>query len=320
MKKIIGLALLVSAVMLLTPLSVLEQAPNSLPTTAVIDIPKETIPPAESFRVCDAESGKVTEYSAKDYIFCVVAAEMPALYHQEALKAQAVAAYTYACYRKAGNADKTYDITTDPSTDQSFISEAELKTKWGEKADEYITKIKNAISDVEGLMITHNGEPIIAVYHAISSGRTEDCADVWGKELPYLKPVASEGDKLATNYISEAVFTLEEVKKRLADELKTSNNASDYFKNIKRTDSGCITELKVCSKTLTGARIRSIFDLRSTNFEVSYTDEKFVFTVYGYGHGVGMSQNGANFMANQGYSFKEILTHYYTDCKVEKVK
>lgn len=321
MKKILVLTLILSLSFLLTPLAALENGNSALPTTIVTDIPKaDEIPAAKTFRVCETESGEVSEYSAEDYIVGVVAAEMPALYHEEALKAQAVAAYTYACIRKTENSQKSYDITTDPTTDQAFLTESELQDKWGDKAEEYIAKIKSCVKEVAGLMITHNGTPIVAVYHAISSGTTENSQDVWGKELPYLKSVASEGDKLATNYISQKEFTLEEIKKLFADELNTSDNRKDYFTDIKRTNTGLIKEISVCKEKLTGARVRSILDLKSTNFEVEYTEDKFKFTVYGYGHGVGMSQNGANFMAKQGHSYKEILTHYYTDCKIEKLE
>ena len=168
-------------------------------------------------------------------------------------------------------------------------------------------------------MITYESKPITAVYHAISSGKTEDAKDIWGTEYPYLKPVSSEGDKLSKDYISEASFSVEELKSKLSSDAEFSSSPANFFGKISRTDSGVVKEIEVCGKALKGARIRTLLDLRSSNFEVKYEAEKFVFTVYGYGHGVGMSQNGANYMAKQGSDFKEILCHYYKDCKVEKV-
>jgi stage II sporulation protein D len=169
-------------------------------------------------------------------------------------------------------------------------------------------------------MITYKGTPITAVYHAISSGKTESAKDIWNAELDYLVPVSSEGDKLATNYISEVEFTAKELKERLSDKAELSGEAKDYFSNLVRTKSGTVLKVNVCGQELKGSLVRELLELRSSNFTVEYRDEKFVFSVYGYGHGVGMSQNGANYMAKQGSTFEEILTHYYTGCKVEKVK
>lgn len=320
MKKFLYLSCIIAAVMLLLPLSVIDKSEKTVVAAAlqgnIADVKKEN---STSFKVCDGETGEITEITTEDYIFGVVAAEMPALYEEEALKAQAVAAYTFACVRKAENTDKSYDITTDHTTDQSFITEADARKKWGDKSDEYTEKIKNAVKDTSGYMITYNGKPITSVYHAISGGKTEDAKDVWGVELKYLKPVTSEGDKLSSDYISEVTFTADELKKKLSDELELSGEEKSYFGNSSRTDSGMVQKITVCGKEITGARLRSLLGLRSSNFEIKYSDSKFKFTVYGYGHGVGMSQNGANYMAKQGSNFKEILTWYYTDCKVEKV-
>lgn len=323
MKKTVGIAFLITIAMLLIPLSVINNGSSISASTSAENIPAK-LPSAkeaasEVFRVCDAATGKVTEMDAEEYIFGVVAAEMPALYEEEALKAQAVAAYTYACCRRAENSHKSYDITTDHTTDQSFITEKAAREKWGDNADTYVNKIKKAVEDTSGYMITCNGKPITAVYHAISSGKTEDCKNVWGRELSYLKPVVSEGDRLSPDYIEETTFTIEQIKEKLAEEVELSSDAASFFGECSRTESGTVTKIKVCSESLTGARLRSLLDLRSTNFEVKYTENSFVFTTYGYGHGVGMSQYGANYMAKQGSDFKEILTHYYTGCKVEKI-
>ncbi len=321
MKKAIYITLIISAVMLLMPLGVIGNS-NSVATMATVinNVPKAKEAKATSFLLCNTQSGEVIELKAEDYIFGVVAAEMPALYESEALKAQAVAAYTFACCRKAENSQKSYDITDDPLTDQSYINEEKAREKWGDKADEYTDKIKGVINEVEDYMITYDGKPINAVYHAISSGKTEDCKDIWGNQLPYLKSVPSEGDKLADNYVTTKTLSTDQLKEKLSEELEFLGSPENYFGSISRTDSGTVTEITVCNKALSGSRIRSLLDLRSSNFEVSYAEENFTFTVYGYGHGVGMSQNGANYMAKQGSSFQEILKHYYTDCKVEKVK
>ncbi|MBQ2286196.1 MAG: stage II sporulation protein D [Acutalibacteraceae bacterium] len=321
MKKIFCCALIILSVMLVLPLAALESPKETAVETAahIFEMPKAGKAVSETFRICDTSNDTVTEMKAADYIFGVVAAEMPALYEKEALKAQAVAAYTYACVKKVENADKTYDLTTDPSLDQSFITREEAEKRWGDKAGEYREKIETAVKETEGYMITYEKKPILAVYHAISTGMTESCENVWGKDIPYLKPVASPGDKLAPEYIKKAEFTEEEVKTKLAELCTVSGEAKDFFTDIQKTESGTVKSLSVCGKEVTGAAIRSLFNLRSSAFEVAYDSGKFTFTVYGYGHGVGMSQYGANYMAKQGSDFKEILCCYYSGCKVEKV-
>lgn len=321
MKKIFCCTLVILSVMLILPLAALESPKETAVQTAahILEIPKAKQAVSETFRICDISSDTVTEMKSADYIFGVVAAEMPALYEKEALKAQAVAAYTYACVKKAENSDKSYDLTTDPSIDQSFITKEEAEKRWGEKSGEYSEKIKSTISEADGYMVTYENKPILAVYHAISSGMTESCEEVWGKNLPYLKPVASPGDKLAPEYVSKAEFSEEDVKTKLAELCTVGGEAKDFFGNVKKTQSGTVKTLTVCGKEVTGAALRSLFGLRSANFDVVYGDGLFTFTVYGYGHGVGMSQYGANYMAKQGSGFKEILCCYYSGCKVEKV-
>ncbi len=321
MKKIFCCTLVILSVMLILPLAALESPKETAVQTAahIFEIPKAKQSVSGSFRICDISNDTVTEMKTSDYVFGVVAAEMPALYEKEALKAQAVAAYTYACVKKAENADKSYDLTTDPSLDQSFITKEEAEKRWGDKAAEYREKIESAVKETEGYMVTYEKKPILAVYHAISSGMTESCEEVWGKDLPYLKPIASPGDKLAPEYATKAEFGEEEVKTKLSELCTVEGEAKDFFGNIKKTQSGTVKTLTVCGKEVTGAAIRSLFGLRSANFDVAYDGGVFTFTVYGYGHGVGMSQYGANYMAKQGSGFKEILCCYYSGCTVEKI-
>lgn len=321
MKKVICCSFILLAAMLVLPLSVMKnpETAAAASATALPVIADESSYTSDTFRILDKETKAVTEMPAREYIFGVLAAEMPALYDEEALKAQAVAAYTFALFRRAENTDKDYDISTDTGTDQSFITEEKAREKWGDKANEYCDKLKGAVEEVENLAVTYDGKPILAVYHAVSSGKTEDCKNVWGEDFPYLKSVASLCDTLAPNYISKSVFSAEEVKNRLSEKVKLSGNAQNYFGKAQRTPSDTVINIEVCGKELSGADIRSAFSLSSSNFEVSFKDGEFTFTVYGYGHGVGMSQYGADYMAKQGSDFKEILLHYYSGCKVEKL-
>ncbi|MBR7133478.1 MAG: stage II sporulation protein D [Clostridia bacterium] len=320
MKKTIYLSVIMAAVMLLLPLGALEKGVQTKPVAALTVIPDAEQAATDTVRLCDTETDKLTELKTEDYLFGVVAAEMPALYEVEALKAQTVAAYTYTCFRKAENADKSYDITTDSTCDQSYITEEAAKQRWGEKAEEYTKKIKEIIAEVSGYMVLWEGKPALTVYHAISSGKTEDGQNVWGTGYPYLKPVSSEGDRLSDDYISQVSFTAAELEKKLSSEIPLSGDKTEWFGKAELTQSGTVTEIELCGEKVKGARIRSLLDLRSSAFEVELSDNTFTFTVYGYGHFVGMSQNGANYMAKQGSDFKEILTHYYKGCTVEKIK
>ncbi len=320
MRKILFSGLLILAVLLILPLSVMKK-PDEAPTVST-SVPLVTEPAKKTdntFRIYNHESGEILTLSAEDYIFGVVAAEMPALYEPEALKAQAVAAYTFACKRREGRKNEDYDLSTDHTTDQSFIAEDKLEAKWGEKTAEYTEKIKAAVKAVEGLGITYKGEPILSVYHAISAGKTEDSKNVWGGEMAGLKSVASPYDKLSPKYISSAEITVEDFKKALSDECEFSGDASKYLGKINRTEQGTVKTVTICGTAVSGSKIRSAFELRSTNFELSFASGKFIFTVYGYGHNVGMSQYGADYMAKQGSDFKEILKHYYKDCNIEKI-
>lgn len=319
MKKFISLCFIISFIMLVVPLGVLgKTAPQKIENAESSPLKSEDEKiSSTNFLVYDKETDKVTEMTANDYIFCVVAAEMPALYNEEALKAQAVAAYTFALSRKKANVGKGYDITTDHTTDQSFKTKEQALADWGEKGEEYSAKIENAIKAVEGFALTYGGEIITAAYHAVSAGKTQDSADVWGKERPYLKSVLSEGDKLNKNYISKVAFTEAELLEKLSVLLE--NQSAITFENSEKTTGGYIKTISVCGKNLKGSQIREALDLKSTCFEIEKTDGVYNFTVYGYGHGVGMSQAGADYMAKQGASYEEILKHYYTDCKIEKV-
>ena len=319
MKRFLSLLFVITIFMLAVPLAVLGK---STPETQekgeeILQTNDETVENTNTFMVYDKSADKVIEMTANDYIFCVVAAEMPALYEEEALKAQAVAAYTFALSRKKANAGKAYDITTDYATDQSFKTKEQALADWGEKGEEYAAKIEKAVKEVEGMALIYGGEIITAAYHAVSAGKTQNSEDVWGKARPYLKSVLSEGDKLNKNYISVATFTESEIKEKLKN--VEIEGDSIVFESIEKTESGYIKNLTVCGKQTTGAEIREALSLKSTCFEIEKTDGVYTFTVYGYGHGVGMSQAGADYMAKQGADYKEILLHYYTDCKIEKV-
>jgi len=301
-------------ILLVLPLCAVKRSgqPKAVQTSGYSSIEYVNAEKAESFRVLIADTKKVEIMSATDYIFGVVAAEMPALYESEALKAQAVAAYSFACIRRAQNKNLQYDISTDATLDQSYISVEAAKLRWGEKFDEYQEKIRSAVESVSGKTVRYKGEIALTLYHAVSSGKTENSSDVWGGEYEYLTSVDSVWDKLSPNYINSKTFTIEELKEKLGD----YNFASANIKTEKTTV-GTVKTLNVDGKKISGEDLRKKLELYSTNFTVKASSEGVTFNTFGYGHGVGMSQFGADYMAKQGADYKEILKHYYKNVTIE---
>ncbi len=323
MKKFGLLCIILVLALLLVPLVRFHE----IEKTSVISVAGSVVdapPPAkkataESFRLYRAGSGKIVTLSADEYICGVVSAEMPASYESEALKAQAVAAYTFACRRKANSSDKKYDISDDCSVDQAYRSKAECYEKWGKNADLYWQKIHDAVAAVIGEMVLYDGRAALTAYHAISSGKTESSENVWGGKVPYLIPVSSEADRLASGYQKTATFSEKTFVSKLSGLTSFKGQPQNYVGKITRTSSGTVKKIVLCGKTVSGGKVYGALGLRSGNFEIVYKNHAFQVTTYGFGHGVGMSQNGANEMAKQGSTYREILCWYYPGCTVEKV-
>lgn len=288
------------------------------------------VAPVLSFKILDQSTGKVNEIALRDYVRGAVAAEMPATFHSEAMKAQAVAAHTYALHshfaqQKAPDAALSgADFAADPSNLKVYITEETAKEFYGggEIADSYWNKICAAADSVVDYILEYEDEPIVAAYHAISAGQTEDAANVWSGSAPYLISVESDGDILAPGFETAVTMTADEVKAKLTaayGDIDLSGDASAWFGGATRTDAGYVASIEVGGMEIAGKEIREIFGLRSHHFKVGYDDGDFVFTVTGYGHGVGLSQYGADFLARQGYSFDEILSVYYTGAALKTV-
>ncbi len=314
--KIIVLAVMFLSILLIPLIAMKEPKPkNKTNVTSSQQTEKGT---QAVFRV-KMTDGKIEKIPEEEYICSVVAAEMPVLYEAEALKAQAIAAYTYACYRRDSRKNEEYDISADASSDQAYKTLSKAAEKWGDKAEEYTKKIKSVVKSVMGYKITYNNKVILASYHAISSGKTESGVNVWGKGYDYLVSVESIGDLLAEGYLSEVSFTPEEFKVKAASlGANMTGEPANWLREPNRTDTGMVKGYQLGEKLVSGTDMRKCFGLRSANFDLAFTENKFVFTVRGYGHGVGMSQNGANYMAKQGSTYLEILSWYYPKCKIEK--
>lgn len=252
----------------------------------------------------------------EEYIVCVVSAEMPAAFPEEALKAQAVAARTYQVRKMQEN--QTDQVIYDVG--QAYCSIEEQKKKWGSNYVTYANKIRKAVKDTQGEIMIYEGEPILAVFHAQSAGKTEASENVWTSQLPYLKSVDSEEDKNAPDNQVICTISAQDVWNKLSVYGKLNQKASELaFQNIERSDAGYIKKIQVGGFTLTGKQVREALGLRSANFEVSREGDHFTFVTHGYGHGAGMSQYGASFLAEDGLDYREILCHYYQGISFQNI-
>ncbi len=269
----------------------------------------------ETVKVYVTAEDKVVEMNTSQYLKEVVGAEMPASFSYEALKAQAVAARTYLCAKMDENPEehKGGAVCTDYKHCKAWLSESERKAAWEEdKREEYWKRISKAVEETAGEIIKYKGEPISAVFHSTSSGKTENSEDVWGKKLPYLRSVESKGDELSPKFNSEFSCSLQEFCDTVSSKIDNTDWNSGLFTDIVRSDAGGITKITLGGVEVKGTTFREIFSLRSTNVELEQVDDRINMKVKGNGHGVGMSQYGANFMGNNGSDYKEILTYYYT--------
>lgn len=249
------------------------------------------------------------ESELEEYVAGVVAAEMPASFPEEALKAQAVAARTYQVrqMRAAGSDAVLYDVG------QAYATEMEQQQKWGTQYAEYAAKIRKAVRDTQGEILLYEGEPILAAFHAQSGGKTEAAEYIWSQAVPYLQSVESEGDIFAPNHQTQVAFTAAEILEKLRARGAEGVSAENLQITIQsRTDAGYVDKVQVGKQVWTGRELREALGLRSADFTVEKTADGFLFTVLGYGHGAGMSQYGAAYLAEQGKSYLEILQHYYT--------
>ena len=248
----------------------------------------------------------------EDYIKGVVAAEMPALFQEEALKAQAVSARTYAVRKmeENGSLDVPYDIG------QAYITTEEMKQKWGEHFTDYYNKISDAVDATKGEIMVYENQPILAVFHAQSSGKTESAENVWSQSLPYLQRVDSAVDEKAPDFEKTVAFTYDEIIKKFqqkySDFQLPKESIAKQIHITSRSDAGYVQQIQMGNQTLTGREVREVLGLRSANFTVAVEGDILYFTTKGYGHGAGMSQYGAELMAQEGKTYHEILQHYYT--------
>lgn len=278
-----------------------------------------------TLKVCVGDT--LEEMNLEEYILRVVSAEMPATYDLEALKAQAVAARTYTLRKKLGGGCQKIagaEICSDHTHCQAYCSPEQMKEKWGKDYDKYHDKMQQAVSETAGQVLVYDGQPISALYFSSSGGRTEDSQHVFGGNIPYLKSVASPGESEYEGAQTKKEFSYADfaaaVMEQHPEAKVTAENAKTVVAIVSRYESGRVETLKIGETTISGVKARQLFGLRSANFTISFGADKLTFETVGYGHGVGMSQSGANAMGKDGSSYEQILTHYYTGVAFGKVQ
>lgn len=297
-------------------LSGAEPASSAVSSPAASAQPPGAVPSAdaETFLVEDQATGQVLELSRQEYVLGAVAAEMPVSWPDEALKAQAVAAHSYALYcRDHSAAENGAWLTADPARRQGCLTEPVLRSYWGTAYEANYARLSALVDAVLEDVLFYDGAPACTSYFAISNGQTEASENVWGSALPYLTPVDSSTDRSADNYEFTLTLSAGQVQQALSALGLTADLSAPerWFGTAELTSSGYIRSMPVCGKSISGTALRQALSLRSTCFTVAYQSGNFSFTTRGYGHGVGMSQWGAKAMAGQGSDYTAILAHYY---------
>lgn len=273
---------------------------------------KVEIPACSIVETKEEKQDKVTENiqtqrddKLENYVIGVVAGEMSVSFPYEALKAQAVASRTYAV--RGANGNKNFDYT---KLKQNYISVDKMKKMWGKSFDENYKKISQCVNATQGEILEYNNEPILAVFCSTSNGETENCKDVWGQDLQYLTSVESTGDKYSPYYNGTVTVSAKTVK---------SIFGSENIAIKERTSAGYVATVSIGGKEFSGEKIRTTFHLKSCDFTITRNRSDIVFKTKGYGHGVGMSQYGAVYMANNGTKYIDILSHYYKNTNIKKI-
>lgn len=301
-----------------------EQNKNQDENISRIDSNKYNYQKYGTIKLLHKNSGEVEEVPIDIYLCNVVSAEMPADYEIEALKAQAVVARTYTIYKAQNPKHENADICDDSTCCQAWVSKDTRLSRWEEsKRDSNWQKIEKAVNETAGKIVTYDGKPINAFFHANSGGTTELPVNVWGgSDLPYLQVVETAGEEGYTQYSSEVILSnaelIEKLKVKYSDIQINFNNAED-IKIKEYTDSNRVKTVKFGNHELSGVETRTILGLKSTNFEITKENDNIKFAVKGYGHGVGMSQTGADTMAKQGSSCEVIIKHFYKDVEIKDI-
>lgn len=308
---------------------------NSVQTPEEPDPPVDADPPQsppdsltydpgdeDTIALLDGETVKTV--SVREYLIGALAAEMPASFEPEALKAQAVALRSYLFYKRLHrpSSHPDADICTRSSCCAAWKDDAYLRGKWGEDFEDNLAKITSAVDATADMYLSYGGEPALAVFHSSSSGRTEASGEIWSEALPYLVSVETpESEATVPDFVSTVTVSADDFRETVRaqyPDADLSGDLSTWLGASVLDASGRLGSVTVGGVPLTGAQIRSLFGLRSTAIELSVGEGAVTLTTRGYGHGVGLSQYGANVMAQEGADFEEILANYYPGTEIVK--
>ena len=285
------------------------------------ELPKMELDEIKNLKIQNLSTKKIEKVELETFVLGAVCSEMPATFHLEALKAQAVSARTWAVYQQLwqkNHKDESLngaDFSSDPKNWKGYVLENQAKERFGEKFEEYWEILNQAVNETKGQIICYEKQPIAAAYHAISAGKTENAEFIWGNSLPYLQAVQSVDDELAPNFQVSKNFTAEEIK-QIFNKISFDNSTNSWLEILEKSPSNYVTKIRVGSEEMTGLEFRNALNLRSSSFTIKFENNIFTITTKGYGHGAGLSQYGADFMARQGYTYREILAHYYKNTEI----
>ena len=326
MKKIITLILIFVLTCFMLPI-IFTKKYDAQETTTVLQEQKNEYDYKQynTIKLLHTETGEIEEINLDEYLYGVVSAEMPANFHEEALKAQSLVARTYTIYKIVnGSKHEGADICDSASCCQAWISKENRFAKWNEsEAENNWKKIVSAVEATQGQIITYEGKPINAFFHSNSGGTTETATNVWGgTNYPYLQTVQTSGEDAYTQYSSNVTLTKDEVIQKIKEyhsDVQINFENENEIQILENTESGRVKTIKFGNIQISGVETRTIFGLRSAKFTVKIEGDNVIFEVLGYGHGVGMSQTGADSMAKLGNNYETIIKHYYTGVEIKNV-
>lgn len=330
MKNLITIILIFGALLLIIPaVALYKKPPTSNKDNSSTKAGETTFADPESYKMLDTATNDIVKISPRDYIIGAIFAEMPANFESESLKAQAVIAHTYILRQYIQEKDKPTenlkgaDFSNDTSLYNAYFSKEQAKSLYGQNYEVNLVKISTAVDAVINKVISYNNELILPAFHSMSGGMTESAKVAWGTDFPYLQAVSSTGEQSAKGFSEEKKFTPDELSTKLTQglkELKLEDSKADWIKVIDKSPSGTVLSVKVGNLTLKGNELRDILSLRSSYFDVAFESDSFKITTKGVGHGVGLSQYGANSMALNGDTFEKIISYYYNGVKIQENK
>lgn len=333
-KIIIVMTLFIFGVLIILPLVILKgdgynTSKFDLGISSIIKSSQITFPTNGKVKLYHRKDGTVEEIDLEEYIMGVVASEVPANFEEEALKAQAVAARTFYMNKRnqpCKDAKEKGAEICDSTDCQVYMSKSERMKSWSSKeGDNNWNKIKTAVEETKGQVLTYNGAILeYPQFFATSSGKTENAKDVFSVDVPYLKSEESKGEEIAPKYKTSIQISISDfVNKINAKYPKANVNKNDLANSVKvknYTEAGSVKEIQIGNEIIKGTEFRELFGLNSTNFNLDFGKNAVIVNCKGYGHGVGMSQWGANVMAKNGSKYDEILKHYYSGVEISKIK